>query len=224
MPCSTTWPRPQPASGDAPRRRGGRLGAPADLAAAASWDKATVTRYGRQQQVRVAVRRCLRYGVFGAQQVRVVLVRETDPNDGKGGYDLALAATDLDTAAVGIVARYAARWLIEVAILPRQTDRGVGQARNRTPRAVERTVPFGLLCLESGHRVVRPGRAHPPRSSLSAADGLAGMPVKPTRRWRTCSLSFGGALIAAEFLPQHPDQPTSEQITAVCLAWEQAAA
>ena len=131
-----------------PRLKGKRLGTPADLAATASWRKVTVTRYGREEQVRVAQRRCLWYGAFGRQQVRVVLVREAGRKHTRGEYDLALVTTDLDSPTVAVVARYAARWSIEVAIFDGKQTAGVGQARNRVPKAVERTVPFGFYCLD----------------------------------------------------------------------------
>jgi hypothetical protein len=44
------------------------------------------------------------------------------------------------------VERYSARWAIEVTFLESKHPVGVGQARNRRHRAVERTVPFGLVC------------------------------------------------------------------------------
>jgi hypothetical protein len=116
-----------------PRTKGKRLGCPADLAAEASWTKVTVCRYGRHEQVWVAERRCLWYGAFGAQPVRVVLVGEIgrDGEDGqKSGYDLALVTTDLDSLGSDVVVRYAARWSIEVTILDgKQT---VGSARPAT--------------------------------------------------------------------------------------------
>jgi hypothetical protein len=130
-----------------PRLKGKRLGTPSDLAATANWRKVSVTRYGRDEQVWVVKRRCLWYGAFGCQQVRVVLVRETGRDHGRGGYDLALVTTDPNSPTVAIVARYAARWSIEVAIFDGKQTAGVGQARNRVPDAVERTVPFGLCCL-----------------------------------------------------------------------------
>ncbi len=65
-----------------------------------------MTRYGRDEQVRAAERRCLWHGALGCQQVRLVLVREAGRDH---GYDLALVTTDLDSPMVGIVARYAAR-------------------------------------------------------------------------------------------------------------------
>ena len=45
-----------------------------------------------------------------------------------------------------LVARYASRWGIEQAFADARQIIGVGEARNRTRRAVERTVPFGLIC------------------------------------------------------------------------------
>jgi hypothetical protein len=71
-----------------------------------------------------------------------VLVRE--PGSGKA-YDLALFTTDRDTGAEDIPARYAQRWSIEPANATGKQLLGVGQARNRVKRAVERTVPFGFL-------------------------------------------------------------------------------
>jgi hypothetical protein len=63
-----------------------------------------------------------------------VLVRETGRKHARGGYDLALVTTDPDSPTVDIIARYAARWSIEVTIFDGKQTAGVGQARNRTPR------------------------------------------------------------------------------------------
>ena len=54
--------------------------------------------------------------------------------------------TDLESSAEDLVARYASRWGIEQAFADARQIMGVGEARNRTRRAVERTVPFGLIC------------------------------------------------------------------------------
>jgi hypothetical protein len=43
------------------------------------------------------------------------------------------------------VQRYAVRWSIEPSNATSKQQMGVGQARNRLPKAVERTVPFGML-------------------------------------------------------------------------------
>ena len=62
------------------------------------------------------------------------------------GYDLALVTTDTAASAAQVIERYAARWSIEVAIEDARQVFGAGQARNRTARAVDRTVPFQLAC------------------------------------------------------------------------------
>ena len=62
------------------------------------------------------------------------------------GYDVALVTTDADATPAQVIERYAARWSIEVAIEDARQVFGAGQARNRTARAVDRTVPFQLAC------------------------------------------------------------------------------
>ena len=58
------------------------------------------------------------------------------------GYDLALVTTNTAATAAQVIERYASRWSIEVAIGDARQVFGTGQARNRTGRAVERTIPF----------------------------------------------------------------------------------
>jgi hypothetical protein len=71
----------------------------------------------------------------------VALVREKK----RGGYyDLALITTDRTSTPTQIVQGYARRWPIEVVFRQAREVLGVGQAHNRTARAVQRTVPFGL--------------------------------------------------------------------------------
>jgi hypothetical protein len=83
------------------------------------------------------------YSVFGPRAVRIVIARE--PADTEG-YRVALVTTDLEAGAAEIVARYVDRWSIEVAFQDAKQTVGVGEARNRVKPAVERTVPFGLIC------------------------------------------------------------------------------
>src|SRR6516164_927060 len=92
-----------------PRARGERIGTPADLAATSPGRTATVTRYGKPARVTIHERRCLWPGVFRSRPVRVIAV--TDP-----GKLLALVTTDTAAPAEQIIARYASRWSIEVAI------------------------------------------------------------------------------------------------------------
>jgi hypothetical protein len=124
-----------------PRTKGARLGTPVELAANADFVKHTVERYGRLDTAYLAVVNGLWYGAFRTRPVRLVLIR--DPGSTKP-YDLALVTTDLATPLDAIVARYSWRWGIEVLFAQLKQILGVGQARNRVQRAVERTVPFGL--------------------------------------------------------------------------------
>jgi hypothetical protein len=98
-----------------------------------------VTRYGRTAAVTVHEHQCLWYGAFRSQPVRVLVVREPRRPA------LALLTTDTATPAAQLIARYAARWSIEVAFFEAKHVTGAGEARNRTPLAVERTAPFGML-------------------------------------------------------------------------------
>jgi len=121
------------------------------------------------------------------------------------------------------VERYAGRWSIEVAFEDGKQITGVGEARNRTRRAVERTVPFGLYTQSiviiwyhlAGHHpsVVRDRRHRAPWYTTKRHPSYLDMIVKLRR-----------VLIAAQYLPEVPDQPTHEEVRSVQLAWAQAVA
>lgn len=202
-----------------PRLRGGRLPSLAGIAAAATFAPVTVTRYGKTETVRAAAVTCLWYSVFGTRRVQVVLLRDKSSR----GYDLALVTTDLDAAPAQVIERYAARWSIEVAIEDAKQEFGAGQARNRTANAVRRTVPFQLTCqtlamtwyATAGHDPadVEEHRARAPWYRTKARPSTADMLGKLRR-----------VLIAARFNASRPDQPTPQEIHAIRLAWETAAA
>jgi len=137
-------PPPRTGRRGRPAKKGARLPGLAALAEAAVWFTGTVHRYGRTDTVLIAVTNCLWYGAFGDAAGRLVLVREPDTTTSTG-YDLALFTTDRDNTGDRLVERYAERWSIEPANATATQLLGVGQARNRVPRAVERTVPFGFL-------------------------------------------------------------------------------
>ena len=99
-----------------------------------------MSRYGRRDTVEITVIDSIWYGAFGTQPGRVVLVR--DPGSDK---ILALFTTDRRNGVERVVARYAHRWPIETAIAAGKQLLGIGQARNRLRRAVERTVPFEFI-------------------------------------------------------------------------------
>jgi hypothetical protein len=126
-----------------PRVTGRRLGNPGEITAAAKpGDWQLVGAPGRGD-AKVLIVQGLWYSVFGPRAVRVMIVREPADTD---GYQIALITTDLDSSPARIIARYADRWSIEVCFQDAKQTVGVGEARNRVKLAVERTVPFGLLC------------------------------------------------------------------------------
>ena len=125
-----------------PRKKGDRLPALAKIAAGATFSQVTVTRYGKMETIAVHAFTCLWYSVTGTAPVTVILIRDKS----KTGCDLALVTTEPGPDIAQVTERYAARWAIEVAIEDAKQLFGIGQARNRTARAVERTVPFMLAC------------------------------------------------------------------------------
>jgi hypothetical protein len=170
-------PPPRTGKKGRPRTSGPRLGTPCDLSQLLDWRHAKVRRYGRTDTVFLADRICLRYGCFHTQPVRVVLVWDSNCGPGTAldrGYGAALVTTDLTSPAEQIVERYATRWAIETAFFDARQSLGVGEARNRTRLAVERTVPFGLLAYTVvivwytlvGHQPL-PGGPGPPRRPLT---------------------------------------------------------
>jgi SRSO17 transposase len=208
--------------GGRPKRIGARLGTPTDLARTASWQRYTVYRYRRQVAVDLAETCCLWYGTYRSRTVRVVLVRDVG-STAKAGYDLALITTDLHSPATEILARYAARWSIEVAFEDARQHTGVGEARNRTLRAVERTVPFGLITqslvvvwyAQYGHRpdIVDDRRARAPWYRTKTHPSYLDMLVKLRR-----------VLITARFRAGTTQPPISEEILELQLACADAAA
>ncbi|WP_432974238.1 IS701 family transposase [Dactylosporangium sp. CA-233914] len=201
-----------------PRLKGARIGTPSEAAATAVWQTVSVTRYGRVDTVRIAVLDCLWYGVFGPHPVRMTLVRDRET-----GPMLALITTDLSVTAADLVARYAARWAIEVTFFDTRQTLGVGQARNRTAEAVNRTWAFGMYVYTLvvlwyalyGHRsgIVADRRIHAPWY-LSKTDPSFTDMLTALRR----------TLIAARFMGSRPAQPTNAEIRQVQRAWALAAA
>jgi hypothetical protein len=199
-----------------PARKGPRLGTPADLAAAAAWEHAAIRAYGRDQDMDLAEVTCLWYGCLDTITVRVILARGTRGT-------LALVTTDLHTPAPALVQRYAARWEIEQAFSDARLVLGAGEARTRTRRAVQRTVPFALLVhtlvviwyARHGHdrSDVDARRAAEPWYTSKAEPAFEDMLTK-LRRVLICARISGGSAA-------HPEPA---QITAVLAAWAAAAA
>jgi hypothetical protein len=129
-----------------PRTKGERLGSVRELAAdpGRRWSALRITTAaGDERQLEAFVLDCLWYKVLGARPVRVVIARDAGRREQPL---LAVLATDPGLSAAEVLRRFAERWAIEVAFAEAKGQFGVGEARNRAPAAVERTVPFGFLC------------------------------------------------------------------------------
>jgi hypothetical protein len=201
-----------------PALKGPRLGTATELAATAKFTTAQVRRYGRTDTVHIAEIRCLWYGSFHTQVVRVILLRDDSTDT---GYDLALVTTDQQSSPATLVGRYAWRWSIEVTFAEARDLLGVGQARNRTENAVRRTVPFGLYAYSitvlwytlHGHHPndAADRREQAPWYATKTEPALSDMLAKLRR-----------VIIATRFLPTHPGQPSDAEIRAVHQAWASA--
>jgi DDE superfamily endonuclease len=215
-------PPRRPGQRGRPRVKGERLPELIVLAAlvAIRWQQAIVVCYDQPRTVELTSLVCLWHTVFGAQPVRVVLVREPGAPD---GYELALVSTDPDASPAALVQRYATRWSIEVCFEESRQVAGVGQARNRTAKAVERTVPFGLLCMT----LVVCWYATHGQPTRDVADRRASAPWYRHKR----AVSFADMLtalrrviIAAQYPPGRLLAPTPAEILQVQAAWAAAAA
>jgi len=148
----------------------------------------------------------------------MILVRDRET-----GPMLALITTDPTVTGADLVARYAARWAIEVTFFDTRQTLGVGQARNRTAQAVTRTWAFGMYVYTlvvlwyalHGHRagIVTDRRIHAPWYLSKTDPSFADM-LTTLRR----------TLIAARFMGSRPAQPTNAEIRQVQRAWVLAAA
>lgn len=211
---------PVPGRGGRPKRIGEKIGTPKHLADHhdTTWRDTVVTRYGRTDPVTLADTVCLWYGVYRSRAVRVILLRDRGLTS---GYRIAVVTTDLHTPAEHLISRYAARWSIEVAFADAKQITGVGEARNRIPTAVDRTVPIGLITqslvvawhTQHGADTVTARRAEAPWYRSKTHPAYFDMIVHLRR-----------VMIAAKILGHNRDQPTPQQIHDVCLAWEQATA
>jgi len=125
-----------------PALKGARLASLAQLAATAVFEAVTITSPdGRTRVEHVWSTTCLWYGPLHTRPVTVMLIRKPGRTE---GFDVALASTDITATSGQLIARYDSRWSIETAHQEAKAH-GVGEARNRVRKAVERTVPFGFL-------------------------------------------------------------------------------
>ena len=125
-----------------PRQKGGRIGTCKDAAAALAWEDTIIHVYGKDERAQVASCPAVWYGSFRSAPGRLILMREPDS---KKPYDLGIFTLDTSLTPVQGIERYSWRWPIEPSNATGKQLLGVGDACNRTSRAVERTVPFGFL-------------------------------------------------------------------------------
>jgi hypothetical protein len=205
-----------------PRLKGAKLGTPADLARQADWRQVTACCYGQAKTIEIATVDCLWYGSFGNIPGRCVLVRDPDTSQRKS-YELALFSLDITSEASTIVERYATRWSIEPANATSKQHMGVGQARNRLPTAVERTVPFGMLVQSLVIIWYTCFGYHPEDiDARRAAEPWYGAKVEPW--FQDMITKLRKSIITARISPDRPAQPDPEILRDYALACAAAAA
>lgn len=199
---------------------GDKIGTPHDLATHPDtiWETATVHRYGRTDTVTLADTHCLWYGVYRCRTIRVILLRDRGTTH---GYGLAIITTDLHTPADQIISRYAARWSIETAFADAKQTTGVGEARNRTPQAVQRTVPIGLI---TQSLTITWHTLHGTTDITHRRHEAPWYRTKTRPAYHDMITQLRHVMIAAKNHATNPDQPTPQEIHAVLQAWKQAAA
>ncbi|HVA85984.1 MAG TPA: transposase [Candidatus Saccharimonadales bacterium] len=122
--------------------KGAKLGSLAQIAETAIFTAITIIGPdGRERTAHTHEFICLWYKPFHTRPVKVILIRNPGRSE---GFDVALASTDADVPATELISRYDGRWTIETCHQEAKAH-GVGEARNRVQKAVERTVPFGFL-------------------------------------------------------------------------------
>ncbi|MDX6349967.1 MAG: hypothetical protein QOF84_4757 [Streptomyces sp.] len=134
------------------------------------------------------------------------------------GYGLALVTTDLTSTPEQIVERCASRWTIETAFHNARQTLGVGEARNRTRTAVERTVPFGLLT----YTVVIIWYAlagHQPADTDEHRNRARWYTTRTQPSFEDKTAKLRRVIIAHKFRAPRPNQPQPDEIRAVLTAW-----
>ena len=151
----------------------------------------------------------------------MILVRDNEPRTrdrDDRGYGLPLVTTDLESTAEDLVARYAARWGIEQAFADARQIVGVGEARNRTRRAVERTVPFGLICFGLV-TVWYALHGHAPDDVATHRARARWYTTKTEPSYDDMAIKLRRVIIAARFRHPCPEQATPQETQAVLAAW-----
>ena len=176
-------PPPRPKQKGRPRKTGSRLPAMADWAAdeTTPWEELEFDQYGLHATLQVKVIRALYYKAGKDRPLTIVLVRDVTG----GRPDQMFYCTRTDWDARTILSRYANRWSVEVMHFNAKQMMGLEDPSNRTPLAVQRTAPVGLVLYgltlvwfdRDGHRSVSfPDRPwYPGKEEPSYADILTAL-------------------------------------------------
>jgi len=205
-----------------PRLRGKLRPALRELAATgkAVWERAPVQLYGQTATVELTSQRGLWWAPWRDAPAQAVAVRDPRAAD---QIDLVLISSDPMLSPAQILELYAKRWSIEVAFRDAKQLVGVGEAQNRTRRAVERTAPFGFLGLTLavvwyalvGHAEEDVGerRRRAPWYRTKRQPSVEDMLVKLRR-----------TVIASRFLASMGAEARQRKVTELAEAWAMAAA
>lgn len=125
-----------------PRRRGRRLPAPKQVAAACrNWRSVQVAIYGKQVTTQLFSFTALWYTALREHPVRIVVVR--DPAGKR--KDEAFFCTDPTVSPICILETYARRWTIEVAFHDAKQFLGFAHPQSQAAPAVRRTAPMAFV-------------------------------------------------------------------------------
>jgi uncharacterized iron-regulated membrane protein len=157
-------------------------------------------------------------GAAGARHPRAGHHRPRAQQTKKDKPAAVLLTTELDATPAQTIERYADRWPIEVSFQQAKQLFGVGDARNRTTKAVERTVPFQFLAMSltitwyalHGHHpdVVSEHHQRAPWYQTKTTPSFADMLAKLRR-----------VIPATQYHPGTHQQPTPREINQVQQAW-----
>jgi hypothetical protein len=136
-------PSPRPKQKGPPRKKGARLPSMAEWAADETkpWEVLEFDQYGLHAKLQVKTMSALYYKAGKDRLLVIVLVRDLEGSR----PDQMFYCTWLDWDARTILSHYAARWSVEVMHQNAKQMMGLEDPANRTPRAVERTAPVGLV-------------------------------------------------------------------------------
>jgi hypothetical protein len=187
---------------------------------ATRWRKATTRRNGAPETAEVITQDGFWYRGWGLLPARALCIRNPKAPD---QIEAVLITSDPQLDADRILELYAMRWSIEVTFRDAKQLIGVGEAQNRTRLAVQRTVPFTLLCLTlaivwytlAGHAPsdLAERRARQPWYRNKREPSVQDMLAKLRRTIIKTRITVATA--------QHPHPPKLDQLAE---AWELAAA